>query len=203
MYKRTCTQCFRSLWATLYACDFFAVEILGMFGTVRVIVFFVIELRTRSVHIAGARVNPDGAWMIQIVRNLVDPEDGFLRNATQLIHERDPLFTKVWVELLKSSGVKSVRIPASSPNYNPYAKRFVRTMRNERLNHFVIFGDRHLRYLLHEYLAQYLGERFHQRLCGRLNVPRITSENDNSVIDTIRCRSRLGGLLNYDHRVAA
>jgi hypothetical protein len=40
-------------------------------------VFFVIELRTRAVHMAGARVNPDGAWMMQIARNLVDPEDGF------------------------------------------------------------------------------------------------------------------------------
>jgi hypothetical protein len=46
-------------------------------------IFFVIELRTRAVHIAGARVNPDGALMLQIARNLVDLEDGFQRNATQ------------------------------------------------------------------------------------------------------------------------
>jgi hypothetical protein len=66
-----------------------------MFGTVRFMVFIVIELRTRAVHVAGARVNPDGAWMMQIARNLVDSEDGFLRNATHSIHDRDPLFTKV------------------------------------------------------------------------------------------------------------
>jgi hypothetical protein len=136
-------------------------------------------------------------------RNLVDPENGFLRNATHLIHDRDPLFTKVWVELLKSSGVKSVRIPASSPNCNPFAERFVRTIRNECLNNFVVFGERHLRHLLREYLAHYLGERFHQGLDGRLIAPSIASENDNSETEAIRCRSRLGGLLNYYHRVAA
>lgn len=38
-------------------------------------VFFVIELRTRAVHIAGMRANPDGAWMLQIARNLLDPVD--------------------------------------------------------------------------------------------------------------------------------
>jgi transposase len=203
MHKRTWKQFLRSHWATLYACDFFAVESLGLFGTVRVMVFFVIELHTRAVYIAGERVNPDGAWMMQIARNLVDPENGVLRNATHLIHDRDPLFTKVWVELLKSSGVKSVRIPASSPNCNPIAERFVQTIRSECLNYFVVLGERHLRHLLREYLAHYLGERFHQGLGGKLIVPRSMFENDDSTSDGIRCRARLGGLLNYYHRVAA
>ena len=93
IHKRTRKHFLRSHWETLYACDFFAVETLSMFGTVRVMVFFVIELRTRAVHIAGMRVNPDGAWTMQIARNILDSVDGFLRNATHLIHDRDPLFT--------------------------------------------------------------------------------------------------------------
>jgi hypothetical protein len=182
--KRTWKQFIRSHWETLYACDFFAVETLGVFGPVRIKVFFVIELRTRAVHIAGMRINPDGAWMMQIARNLVDPEDGFLRDATHLIHDRDPLFAKAWVELLTSAGVNSVRIPASSPNCNPYAERFVRTVRTECLNQFVIFGERHLRYLLREFILHYLGERFHQGLDGKLIVPATPSANDNSVTAT-------------------
>ncbi len=57
-------------------------------------VFFVIELRSRAVHIAGIRSDPDDAWVLQMARNLLDPEHGFLRHATHLIHDRDPLFTK-------------------------------------------------------------------------------------------------------------
>jgi putative transposase len=201
--KRTWKQFIRSHWETLYACDFFAVETLGIFGTVRIMVLFVIELRTRAVHIAGMRINPDGAWMIQIARNLLDPEGGFLRNATHLIHDRDPLFTNAWVELLKSSGVESVRIPASSPNCSPHAERFVRTVRTECLDHFVIFGERHLRHPLREYITHYLRERFHQGLGGQLIAPAKPSANDNSATGEIRCRSRLGGLLNYYHREAA
>ena len=86
------------------------------FCTVRYMVFFVIELRTRCVHLAGVRIDPDGAWLMQVTRNLLDPDDGFLRHATHLIHDRDPLFTEAWADLLKTSGVKSVRIPASSPS---------------------------------------------------------------------------------------
>ena len=59
--------------------------------------------------------------MLQMARNLLDCEDGFLRNATHLIHDRDPLFTKAWRDLLGSQGVQCARIPASSPNCKGYA----------------------------------------------------------------------------------
>ena len=46
--RRTGKQFVRSHWETLYAYDFFAVESLGVFGTIRYMVFFVIELRSRA-----------------------------------------------------------------------------------------------------------------------------------------------------------
>lgn len=51
----------RCHWDSLYACDFFAAEALGLFGAVRHMVFFVVKLETREVHISGIRANPDGA----------------------------------------------------------------------------------------------------------------------------------------------
>ena len=69
--KRTWKQLLRGHWETLYACDFFAVETLGVFGTVRYLVFFVIELKTRAVEIAGIRIAPNETWMKQVARNLV------------------------------------------------------------------------------------------------------------------------------------
>jgi len=122
--KRTWKPFLKSHWETLYACDFFSVETLSIFGTVRVMVFFVIELKSRAVHVAGIRIAPDGAWMTQIARNLLDPVDGFLRHATHLIHDRDPLFTKTWTQMLESGGVQSVPIPASSPNCKDHASHY-------------------------------------------------------------------------------
>jgi putative transposase len=200
--KRTWKQFLGSHWETLYACDFFAVETLGAFGAVRRMVFFVVELKSRAVQIAGIRIAPDGAWMAQVARNLVDPVDGFLRNASYLIHDRDPLFTRVWAELLRSSGVTTVPIPAQSPNCNCYAERFVRTIRSECLDQFVIFGERHLRYLVQQFVEHYLAERYHQGIGGQLIQSRF-ARNDNARIGPIRCRSRLGGVLNFYHREAA
>jgi len=200
---RTWKQFLASHWETLYACDFFAVETLGAFGAVRRMVFFVIELRSRAVQIAGIRIAPDGARMAQVAPHLLDPEDGFLRNASHLIHDRDPLFTRAWQELLRSSGVRSVPIPAQSPNCNCYAERFVRTIRAECLEHFVIFGECHLRYLVRQFVEHYQSERYHQGIGSRLIDARPTPVNDNAALRPLQRRSRLGGVLNFYHREAA
>src|SRR5450432_2693966 len=201
--KRTWRHFLMSHRETLYACDFFSVETLGTFGTVRVMVVFVIELKSRAMHIAGIRVAPDGAWMAQIARNLLEPVDGFLRHATHLIHDRDPLFTLAWTQMLESGGVQSMPIPASSPNCNPYAERFVRSGRAECLHHFVIFGERHLRYLLREFVEHYNTERYHQGLAGRLIQTCAVASNDNCSRGAFASRSRLGGLLNFYFKQAA
>jgi putative transposase len=172
-------------------------------GECRYMVFFVMELRSRAVHVAGIRLDPDGAWMMQVARSLLDPIDGLVRNATHLIHDRDPLYTKAWTALLESGGVECVRIPAHSPNCSPHAERFVRTIRTECLDPFVIFGERHLRYLVKQFVEHYSTERFHQGLGGQLIRQPAGCANDNGATGTTTCRSRLGGLLNFYHREAA
>ena len=104
--------------------------------------------------------------MKQVARNLLDPVDGFLREASCLVHDRDPVFTEAWTALLETHGVKCVPIPAQSPNCNPHAERFVKTVRTECLDHFVIFGERHLRHLVKEFMRHYLTERYHQGISG-------------------------------------
>src|SRR5450759_1575769 len=93
MRKRTWKRFMKRHWDTLCACDFLSVEALGITGTVRYRVFFVIEIRSRAVEIAGIAIDPGEAWMKQVARNLTDPVDGFLRGAKYLVHDRDPLFT--------------------------------------------------------------------------------------------------------------
>ncbi len=100
--------------------------------------------------------------------------------------------------------MKYVPIPAQSPNCNPHAERFVKSIRTECLDQFVIFGERHLRHLLREFLAHYLTERYHQGIGSRVIRPKAPPNNDNATsVSTIRCRSRLGRVLHYYSREAA
>ena len=75
--------------------------------------------------------------------------------------------------------MRSVEIPAQNPNCNPHAERFVKTIRYERLNHFVFFDERHLRYVIKEFVEHYLAERFHQGIGGELIRNQPGSTNDN------------------------
>jgi len=205
--KRTWKQFIRSHWHCLYACDFFSVEVLGIFGAVRYMVLFVIKIETREVEIAGIRIDPDGAWMTQIARNLTDPVDGFLGDARYLIHDADPLFTDAFKAILKppgsakGEGVECVKIPPRSPNCSPHAERFVKSIKYECLRRFIFFGERHLRYVVSEYVSHYHECRFHQGIGSKLIRP--ASSNDNAATGEIKCRSRLGGLLNFYYREAA
>jgi putative transposase len=93
-------------WDVLAAADFFTVEVLTLGGLVRYSVFFVMELKTRRVQIAGLSCQPCEAWMKQIARNLTDAVDGFLTGKRYIILDRDPLYTAAFRRMLKGSGVK-------------------------------------------------------------------------------------------------
>ena len=166
-------------------------------------VFFVIVVKTRMVEIAGIATNPDGKWMERMARNLTDTVDGFLRTATYLIHDRDPLVTEAFEAILGEGGVKCVKIPARSPNCNPHAERFVETIKYECLNQLVLFGERHPRYVIKEFMAHYHRERFHQGLGGQLVEGEAGSTSAKGAHGKVACRSRLGGMLNFYQREAA
>jgi transposase InsO family protein len=63
-------------WGAIAAADFFSVEVLTIGGLVRYMVLFVIDLKTRRVHIAGITNQANGAWMAQIARNPTDAVTG-------------------------------------------------------------------------------------------------------------------------------
>jgi putative transposase len=182
------------------AIDFFTVEVLTLLGLVRYHVLFVIDLASRRVEIAGIVHQPHGTWMNQVARNLTDPEDGALRSHRYLIHDRDPLFTDQFRATLRGAGVKSVPLPARSPNLNAYAERFVLSIKSECLSKIVPLGERHLRRAVAEFVEHYHCERNHQGLDNQLITPAPSPANEDAAV---QCRERLGGILKHYHRGAA
>ena len=187
-------------WGAIAAADFFSLDILTKAGLVRYFVLFVIDLRTRRVEIAGIVQQPCGEWMKQIARNLIDVVDGCLRKTRYLIHDRDPLYTREFTNILSSAGVRTVKLPARSPNLNAYAERFVRSIKEECLSRMILLGEPHLRKAVHEYVSHYHSESNHQGLDNQL----IESPSGEPLIKgSVKRRERLGGMLNYYFREAA
>ena len=184
----------------LTACDRLTVEVLTLAGLQRDLVCFVIALQSRRVTIAGIPPQPYGTWMEQMARNLTDPVDGCLRRARSLMHDRDPLDTRVFGEILEGGGVQPIRLPPKSPNLTAYAERFVRSIQEEWLSRVVPLGEGHVRLLVGEYVDHDHRERNHQGLDNQLlqrPPPPVSLAAD------VQRRERLGGLLNFYHREAA
>jgi transposase InsO family protein len=190
----------KARWGAIAATDFFSVEVHTRSGLVRYFVLFIIDLKTQRIEIAGILTRPKGEWMKQIARNLTDCEDGFLNGPRHLIHHRDPLFTTSFCEILRSSGVEAVKLPARSPNLNAYAERFVRSIKSECLGQIIPLGERHLRRAVKEYTEHYHIERNHQGLDNRLIEERQGVVDVNSAVERLE---RLGGVLDYYDRRAA
>jgi len=197
--RSTWHEFIKSHWAVLAACDFFTIELLVGRRLVRCTVFFVMELATRKVFYAPIKLQPDGTYMKQVAKLLVDSEDRFLQGIRYLIHVRDPLYrTDGFHGILRASGIEPVKLPARSPDLNCYAERYVKSVKSECLDHLILSSVKQLEYALEQYCAYYHHERIHQSL------DRII-ESKHAIDDAaeIVCIERLGGLLKSYHRLAA
>jgi putative transposase len=160
----------------------------------------VIEVSSRYVHILGVTANPDGAWTVQQIRNLLTDLGDRAAGFRFLIRDRVGQFTASFDAVLADAGIEVVKIPPRSPRANAHAERFVLTARTEVTDRMLIFGERHLRTILAQYAAHYNGRWPHRSLL--LHPPR----SDHPVADLSQKRIKrcpvLGGLINEYERAA-
>jgi putative transposase len=91
----------------------------------------VIEVGTRYVHILGITTNPDGAWTVQQIRNLLTDLGDRAAGFRSLIRDRAGQFTASFDAVLADAGIQVAKTPPRSPRANAYAERFVLTARTE------------------------------------------------------------------------
>jgi Integrase core domain/Homeodomain-like domain len=188
--------------ATLLATDFFHVDC--ALTLQRLYIAFVIEIRTRRVHLLGITAHPTSEWATQLARNLAAELEEAGHRFTHLIRDRDAKFTAALDAVFGSIGISVLPAAPQAPRMNSYAERFVRTARAECTDRMLIAGEQHLRTILSEYIGHYNTGRSHQGDGMDLRAP----DDDPDVIvfpvpaTRIRRRTRLAGLIN-EYRQAA
>ena len=202
--KRTTTWAdfIRVHMAVLAGTDVFSVEVLTLRGLVTYYVLFFIRLESRRVEVAGITQHPNEAWMKQIASNVTMDEWGFLDNCRYLIHDRDTKYCQSFRDIIESGDVRTLPLPAHSPNLNAFAERWVKSVKDECLSKLILFGEASLRRTLREYVVHYHVERNHQGKDNVLLFP-ATTKAMNHGDGSVGCKERLGGLLKYYHREAA
>jgi putative transposase len=97
----------------------------------RLYVAFVIEHRTRHVHLLGVTCYPTGAWATQVARNFTTDLEQARHRFKHLIGDPDAKFTAAFDAVFASIGVETVLTAPQTPRMNAIAERFVRTVPTE------------------------------------------------------------------------
>ncbi len=186
---------------TLWACDFFSVKAWTTRGLTEIYLLLFIHIGSRRIMITPCTEHPNGGWVAQQARNFCMHVQESETPAKYLIRDRDTKFHSMFDAIMKSEGVTPIKLPIRSPDLNAIAERAIQSVKQECLDHFVILGEKHLNYLVDEYVAFYNTCRPHSSVshlppCRDGPEPKLTAGR-------VLCEERLGGLLKHYYREAA
>ncbi len=190
---------------SLWACDFFVKKVWSGFRLRTCYVLFFIHLGTRRVHLAGASIHPDAGWMVdQAERFSQEVATQTAPESVMLFRDRDTKFTREFDTKLEERGIKVAKLTPQSPNLNPYAEVWIRSIKRECLDDFICFGQEHLAYVVNEYVQFYNTVRPHQGI-GNVTIGKAPPQQSSMTgyLTAVVCQSRLGGLLRHYTRTAA
>jgi hypothetical protein len=118
-------------------------------------VLFVVEVKSRVANLLGVTANPDGHWATRVARNFAAELEEKGRQFRFLITDRDAKFTASFDAVMSSVAIEMVRTPVLALPANAFAERWVRTVRQECLDHVLIFSRRQLDDVLGGYIRHY------------------------------------------------
>jgi len=188
--------------ATLWQCDFYAKRVLTVKGWRDLYLLIFLHVESRQVYICPSTFHPNEEWVTEQAQAFLKHAETKGMQVQTLMRDRDTKYQAPFNAAFESAGTE-VKVGAyRAPNTNAYVERFIQTLQQECLDHFVVFGEMHMDYLVREFVEHYHEERPHQ---GKENQPLTSAESQTEVlsIGSVTCRERLGGVLKHYHRQAA
>jgi transposase InsO family protein len=171
------------------AMDLFVVPSIG-FNLLYTLI--IVRLDRRHLIWVNVTTNPTADW---IARQL---SEAFPWNEAPqyVIRDRDSIYGTVVTRRLRAMGIRDKPIAAASPWQNGFAERLIGSIRRECVDHFVVWGETHLRLILRTYARYYNDIRTHWSLDK--DAPAFRPIQRTGIINS---HAVLGGLHHYYVRI--
>ena len=121
-----------------------------------------------------------------------------------LVRDRDGMYVREFDQVFKDIGCRVKPTAPRAPNQNAFIERWVKSIKFESLNFFIVFGKKHLDHLVSSYQTFNNTYRPHQSLDNRPLTGKWPDDDEPLAEDEkIICHESLGGILRHYERVAA
>ena len=181
--------------AQIWACDF--LQVTDVFFR-PLFAFFIIELKSRKVIHVGVTRSPTDAWVAQQLREATP----YGQAPKYLIRDNDSKFGSCFARVAATSGIKILKTPYHAPRANAICERYLRSVRQECLNHLLIFGEKQLQRVLNEYVVYFNQARPHQGMAQQIPEQRRSVPSSQDAGNKVIALPVMGGL-HHDYRGAA
>ena len=122
--------------------------------------FVIVRLDRRELVWINVTANPTADWIGRQLTEAFpwDEAPGYL------IRDRDRIYGIIVTRPLRAKGLRDKPTASASPWQNGLAERLIGSIRRECLDHFIVFGEKHLRRILRAYASYYNDIRTHRAL---------------------------------------
>jgi transposase InsO family protein len=159
-------------------------------------VFIVVAHHRRHAIHFNVTAHPTAEWTAQQIVEAF-PWDSAPR---YLLHDRDCIYGASFHQRVREMGIREVLTAPRCPWQNPYAERFIGSLRRECLDHIIVFNESSLRPILKDYFEYYEHSRTHLALEKDAPASRAIQAPD---LGTVIELPQVGGLHHrYERRAA-
>jgi putative transposase len=179
----------------IWSCDFLQINDL-IFRPL--FAFFIVAHGSRRVVHVGVTRHPTDAWVAQQLREATP----FDERPRFLVRDNDSKYGALFDRVAAARATRVLRTPVRAPRANAITKRFLRSVRQECLDHLLLLGEGRVRWALAEYVAYFNRARSHQGREQCVPVPSRSPTPGQHEAGAIIAMPVLGGLHHIYRRAA-
>ena len=147
--------------------------------------FVIVRIDRRELVWISVTSSPTAEWIARQITEAF-PWDSAPR---YLLRDRDRVFGSIVSQRLRAMGIRDRPIAPHSPWQNGFVERLIGSIRRDCLDHVIVFGEAHLRRVLHAYARYYNEMRTHRALQKDAPIHRAVQRTG-----MMKSRPILGGL---------